>query len=498
MRIGTSILGLLLPSLLVFTGCSKKSFDADSNSIKKFKTGLARDDGKNGKEAILENSAFEEPVTEIKRDNSINEPVFKPTPVTPAGKGGTGGKTKPTGESIFPTRKICSDRGYKLHGFTLLDLQPSDVVVKLFPIEGNGQAPITFNVDSDFIADIVNTGDFGINFSDVADGTYNILLCNKGSACEETDFLREYGELIDFQRDLFSDYESEYFREEKRGVFKFTKDFDRKNHKTVRDEIIFENEGVFGGAPRITVENGLVRYPEVSYINKNEGIRVIRSSINAVEFETVMAPQVVLLYDTNKKDSNNLLGGEYGDYENDYEECDGTVSPLVIDFANKGVELSAPLDGVEFDIDADGKKDQISWPLGGETSFLTLDVNANGNIDNGTELFGNFSIGPDQLTSSNGFLALAKYDDNKDSKINASDEVYSKLRLWTDVNFDGVAAPDELKSLEDLKVGTIDLLYTSGFEMDVYGNETRERSSVILEDGTLRMVFDIWFRKIRQ
>jgi hypothetical protein len=498
MRIGTLILGLMLPSLLVMTSCSKKSFDADANSIKKFKTGLARDDGKNGKEAILENSVFEEPVTEITRNSSINEPVFKPNPTQPAGKGGSGGKTKPTDDSIFPTRKVCSDRGERLHGFTLLDMDPADLQVTLFPIDSDTPAPITLNIDANkFIADIVNTGDFSVDLHGIEDGTYNILLCNRAFACEETDFLSAYEKLLGFQRALFDDYEEEFAREQKRGVFKFTNSMDKDNHKKIRDEIIFELEGVFGGAPRITVEDGLVRYPSVSYIAKNEGLRIIRSDINAAEFETVMAPQVIVLYDTNKKDpqrDESKEGDDYGD-DYDYEDCDSTVSPLVIDFANNGIELSAPLSGVQFDIDADGVKDQISWPLGSTSSFLTLDVDANGTVDSGAELFGNYSIGPDQLTSTNGFLALAKYDSNKDSKIDASDEVYEDLRLWTDANFDGVSTPEELKSLPELEVRVIDLLYQSGYEMDMYGNETRERSSIILEDETMRMVFDIWFRK---
>jgi hypothetical protein len=178
------------------------------------------------------------------------------------------------------------------------------------------------------------------------------------------------------------------------------------------------------------------------------------------------------------------------------EDCDDSASPLIVDLGNAGIDLSPPFPGTAFDIDADGKPDHISWPLDAQAMFLALDLNKNGQIDDGAELFGNNSPSPlDGKKSANGFLALAKYDDNRDGVLNAKDEVFTRLRLWSDANFDGKSAASELSSLSSLGVVEIDLRYDEGSEQDAFGNSTRQRSIVRLKDGKLRLVVDIWFRK---
>lgn len=152
-------------------------------------------------------------------------------------------------------------------------------------------------------------------------------------------------------------------------------------------------------------------------------------------------------------------------------------TPILLDLDRNQFHLSGG--PVNFDIDADGETEAIAWTSAGELDgFLYLDRNGNGVVDDGSELFGNATLLASGEVAQNGYQALVEFDllergGVEDGVMNALDLVFANLRVWVDINADGICELHETLSMAEAGVLAIELEYIESPRTDQYGNEFR-------------------------
>jgi hypothetical protein len=182
-------------------------------------------------------------------------------------------------------------------------------------------------------------------------------------------------------------------------------------------------------------------------------------------------------------------------------------SPIILDVNGDGFNFTNAENGVLFDAGGIGIKSRIAWPAAGsDDAWLALDRNGNGQIDTGLELFGNFTIqSAVQGQERNGFLALAEFDTNvnggnNNGKIDSSDAVFSLLRLWQDINHNGISEASELSPLSASGINGIDLKYKESKKTDSYGNEFKYRGKILTTQSSnvAKWAYDVFPKLINQ
>ncbi|MGV1908198.1 calcium-binding protein [Agrobacterium cavarae] len=123
--------------------------------------------------------------------------------------------------------------------------------------------------------------------------------------------------------------------------------------------------------------------------------------------------------------------------------------PLVLDLDGDGVELiSLEASVAHFDYQNDGFAEKTGW-LKSDDGFLVHDDNRNGVVDGMSEIFGS--------PVEDGFTALRAFDTNGDGAVDVKDARFVDLRIWRDLDGNGLSEAGEISSLEAHRIASINV-----------------------------------------
>lgn len=176
-------------------------------------------------------------------------------------------------------------------------------------------------------------------------------------------------------------------------------------------------------------------------------------------------------------------GPERGDIN---DLCGGT--PLVVVTDGAPVAYQAAHEDARFAIDGVSAL-RTDWPTA-RTPWIARDLDGDGVIASGRELFGSGTLLPDGTRATDGFVALAALDDNRDGVIDAQDRAFAELLAWSDLDGDRRGEGRELVPLSSV-VERISLRAEPGGRCDGRGNCERLRAQAVLSDHAIGAVVDV-------
>ncbi|MDP1862715.1 MAG: calcium-binding protein [Thiobacillus sp.] len=170
---------------------------------------------------------------------------------------------------------------------------------------------------------------------------------------------------------------------------------------------------------------------------------------------------------------------------NDAQRSRPRFDPLTFDLDGDGIETVGfdPSRPIYFDHDLNGSKEGTGW-IKPDDGFLVLDRNGNGVIDNGAELFGDHTPLSGGGFAADGFGALAQEDTNADGKVDSLDARFANLRIWRDLNQDGISQAGELTTLAEQNIASINIAKTANSQTLANGNQIADIGTYTRTDGS--------------
>lgn len=197
------------------------------------------------------------------------------------------------------------------------------------------------------------------------------------------------------------------------------------------------------------------------------------------ESATNPAAQSAPVVDAAEVSVARLSSSRVSQYCHDEFPAPTCETPLVVAFDGQPIDFT-PAGHDQFAF-VPGEPAATDWPTE-TTPWIALDLDGDGAITSGAELFGSSTVLANGAHAPNGFAALAELDANGDGILDARDPMFSRLVLWSDRNGDHRSTPDELRPLAST-VTAISLAFTVDPRCNQHDDCEGERATLRWRDA---------------
>jgi hypothetical protein len=188
------------------------------------------------------------------------------------------------------------------------------------------------------------------------------------------------------------------------------------------------------------------------------------------------------------------LGQEFREWDDG--SCACYVTPLIValDGSWQNAMTSAPR-GALFRLTPTMERLKVAWPRPVQqiAGWLARDRDGNGQIDDGSELYGSATSQPTPPGEPrHGFIALRTEDTNGDGLVTEADANFASMAVWFDINHDGLTQPRELQPLTSIGITSISLRYRVFGQVDSAGNQFLYEGTGVQQVGSRLNSFRIY------
>jgi hypothetical protein len=168
--------------------------------------------------------------------------------------------------------------------------------------------------------------------------------------------------------------------------------------------------------------------------------------------------------------------------------------PLTLDMDGDGIETISVNSSypVYFDFNGNEIKTNTGW-VSPDDGFLVFDRNGNGAIDNASELFSDYTPLYVGGQAADGFAALLQEDTNNDGIVNNLDANWNNLKIWQDINSDGISQSEELFTMEEAGISGLNVAKSNINQNFPNGNSIKGTGPYIKSDGTTGLMGNVYF-----